>query len=93
MHSVEWAPSRPALSAVLGTRCLVDRAAEKWPRAWKIILIRTDNPDWKDLAADWYPPDLTPELIEKWVARIAPVTEQLILSFIGEHVLDLPKSY
>ncbi|MBV8693272.1 MAG: acyl-CoA/acyl-ACP dehydrogenase [Actinobacteria bacterium] len=26
-------------------------------------------------------------------ARIAPVTEQLILSFIGEHVLDLPKSY
>jgi acyl-CoA dehydrogenase len=26
-------------------------------------------------------------------ARIAPVTEQLILSFIGEKVLDLPKSY
>jgi hypothetical protein len=26
-------------------------------------------------------------------ARIAPVTEQLILSFIGENVLDLPKSY
>jgi acyl-CoA dehydrogenase len=30
---------------------------------------------------------------ESIFARIAPVTEQLILSFIGEHVLDLPKSY
>src|SRR5690349_15203951 len=30
---------------------------------------------------------------ESVFARIAPVTEQLILSFIGEHVLDLPKSY
>lgn len=27
------------------------------------------------------------------IARIAPITEQLILSFIGEHVLELPKSY
>jgi acyl-CoA dehydrogenase len=27
------------------------------------------------------------------IARIAPITEQLILSFIGEHVLGLPKSY
>lgn len=27
------------------------------------------------------------------VTRIAPVTEQLILSFIVEKVLDLPKSY
>jgi acyl-CoA dehydrogenase len=32
-------------------------------------------------------------LRESVFARIAPVTEQLILSFIGEHVLDLPKSY
>jgi acyl-CoA dehydrogenase len=27
------------------------------------------------------------------IARIAPITEQLILSFIAERVLDLPKSY
>jgi acyl-CoA dehydrogenase len=27
------------------------------------------------------------------IARIAPITEQLILSFIGERVLGLPKSY
>jgi len=30
---------------------------------------------------------------EAILTRIAPVTEQLILSYIGENVLDLPKSY
>jgi len=30
---------------------------------------------------------------ESILPRIAPVTEQLILSFIAEKVLDLPKSY
>ena len=30
---------------------------------------------------------------ESIFARIAPITEQLILSFIGENVFDLPKSY
>ncbi len=30
---------------------------------------------------------------ESILPRIAPVTEQMILSFIGEKVLDLPKSY
>ncbi|MGA7710854.1 MAG: acyl-CoA dehydrogenase family protein [Rhizomicrobium sp.] len=30
---------------------------------------------------------------ESVLTRIVPVTEQLILSFIGENVLDLPKSY
>jgi acyl-CoA dehydrogenase len=30
---------------------------------------------------------------ESMLLRIAPITEQLILSFIGEKVLDLPKSY
>jgi acyl-CoA dehydrogenase len=32
-------------------------------------------------------------LREVMIARIAPITEQLILSFIAEKVLDLPKSY
>jgi acyl-CoA dehydrogenase len=27
------------------------------------------------------------------ITRLAPITEQLILSFIAEKVLDLPKSY
>ena len=30
---------------------------------------------------------------EVMITRLAPITEQLILSFIGEKVLDLPKSY
>jgi acyl-CoA dehydrogenase len=30
---------------------------------------------------------------ESMLLRIAPITEQMILSFIGEKVLDLPKSY
>ena len=48
-----------------------EKRLKKWPRTWKVNLIRTNNPDWKDLAANWYPPEPTPEEIEKWVARIA----------------------
>jgi putative endonuclease len=47
-----------------------EKRIKKWPRAWKINLIRTDNPDWNDLAADWYPKLMTQEEIENWVARI-----------------------
>ena len=32
-------------------------------------------------------------LREVTLTRVAPITEQLILSFIAEKVLDLPKSY
>ena len=32
-------------------------------------------------------------LREIWIARIAPVSWQLVLSFIAEKALDLPKSY
>ncbi len=32
-------------------------------------------------------------LREIWIARIAPVSRQLALSFIAEKELDLPKSY
>ena len=30
---------------------------------------------------------------EVWITRLAPVSEQLILSYIAERALDLPKSY
>ena len=30
---------------------------------------------------------------EIWINRLAPVSEQLILSFIAERALGLPKSY
>ncbi len=46
-----------------------EKRIKKWPRVWKINLIRTDNPDWKDLAENWYPKNPTPEEIENWVAR------------------------
>ncbi len=46
-----------------------EKRIKKWPRAWKINLIRTDNPDWNDLAESWYPKMMTPEEIENWVAR------------------------
>ena len=32
-------------------------------------------------------------LRESLISRLAPVSEQMILSFLGEQVLDLPKSY
>ena len=47
-----------------------EKRLKKWPRAWKINLVRTDNPDWKDLAADWYPAMPTKDEIENWVARM-----------------------
>ena len=28
---------------------------QKWLRDWKLKLIEDGNPDWLDLAADWYP--------------------------------------
>jgi putative endonuclease len=48
-----------------------EKRIKKWPRVWKVNLIRTGNPDWNDLAADWYPRELTPEEVENWVTRIA----------------------
>jgi acyl-CoA dehydrogenase len=32
-------------------------------------------------------------LREVLITRIAPITDQMILNFIGEKVLELPKSY
>jgi putative endonuclease len=46
-----------------------EKRMKKWTRALKITLIRTTNPDWADLAADWYPSVPTVEEVEKWVAR------------------------
>ena len=40
-----------------------------------------------------YPMTLAVGSREVTINRIAPVTEQLILSFIAEKVLDLPRSY
>jgi putative endonuclease len=38
-----------------------EKAMKKWRRAWKVDLIEATNPDWKDLAADWFgAPDGSP---------------------------------
>ena len=31
-----------------------EKQIKKWNRAWKIRLIESTNPQWKDLAANWY---------------------------------------
>lgn len=31
-----------------------ERRIKKWLRDWKLVLIERDNPDWRDLAADWF---------------------------------------
>ena len=40
-----------------------EKQLKKWKRDWKLKLIEDANPQWLDLAADWYPendPDWTP---------------------------------
>ena len=31
-----------------------EKRLKKYKREWKVNLIEQDNPEWKDLAADWY---------------------------------------
>jgi putative endonuclease len=31
-----------------------EKALKKWRRSWKLALIEAANPQWLDLAADWY---------------------------------------
>lgn len=40
-----------------------EKRLKKWLRDWKLALIEREYPEWRDLAADWYPtndPDWTP---------------------------------
>ncbi|WP_396595065.1 GIY-YIG nuclease family protein [Brevundimonas sp. R86498] len=40
-----------------------EKRLKKWNRDWKLKLIEDTNPQWRDLAADWYPvhdPDWVP---------------------------------
>ena len=42
-----------------------EKRLKKWLRDWKLKLIEDANPDWVDLAADWYPvndPDWIPPI-------------------------------
>jgi putative endonuclease len=40
-----------------------EKQIKEWRRDWKLALIEQANPDWRDLAADWFPendPDWRP---------------------------------
>jgi putative endonuclease len=42
-----------------------EKRIKHWLRDWKLALIERENPDWRDLAADWFPvndPNWTPPL-------------------------------
>ncbi len=54
-----------------------EKRIKKWPRVWKINLIRTGNPDWVDLAATWYPSIMTQADIDHWPARISNLSGEL----------------
>ena len=32
-----------------------EKRIKKWLRDWKLKLIETENPEWRDLAEDWFP--------------------------------------
>ena len=32
-----------------------EKQIKKWKRQYKLNLIETDNPEWKDLSEDWFP--------------------------------------
>ncbi len=31
-----------------------EKLLKKWKRKWKVELIETENPEWKDLSSEWY---------------------------------------
>ncbi len=38
-----------------------EKLVKKWKREWKFALIEADNPDWRDLWDEWFPPDSVQE--------------------------------
>jgi putative endonuclease len=59
----EWATAAEAIHR--------EKRMKKWPRTWKINLVRTDNPDWNDLAAEWYPKAMDAAELDAWLKTIA----------------------
>ena len=59
----EWGTAQEAIHR--------EKRLKKWTRTWKINLIRTSNPDWNDLAAEWYPKAMSAAEVDAWLAKIA----------------------
>jgi putative endonuclease len=63
VYFVEWATAAEAIHR--------EKRLKKWPRTWKITLVRTDNPDWSDLAAQWCPKAMDASELDAWLTSIA----------------------
>lgn len=46
-----------------------EKQMKKWKRDWKIILIKQDNPDMIDLAADWFTEEQLKAAVEEYKRR------------------------
>ncbi len=53
--------------------------------------IDTKHPDLTGVVAEEY--DVERKFRETRLYQVAPISTNLILAYIGEHVLDLPRSY
>ena len=42
-----------------------ERQLKKWRREKKIMLIEAQNPEWRDLAMEWFPADISPKTAER----------------------------
>jgi putative endonuclease len=52
-----------------------EKLLKNWPRKKKIDLIESMNPDWKDLAADWYEEQLASVVRDSVSFRVQKETE------------------
>ena len=51
IHTLVWYELHPDMESAISR----EKALKKWRRAWKIELIETLNPEWRDLAMDINP--------------------------------------
>ena len=42
------------LTSDVNAAIVKEKRVKKWNRAWKLKLIESVNPEWKDLAAEWF---------------------------------------
>ncbi|MBN8705366.1 MAG: GIY-YIG nuclease family protein [Bacteroidetes bacterium] len=50
VHLLVWFDSTNSVESAI----IREKQLKKWNRQWKINLIESSNPDWKDLSNGWY---------------------------------------
>jgi putative endonuclease len=53
VHRLVWFEQHPTMISAIAR----EKAIKKWRRAWKLELIETENPRWRDLYEDLVGPD------------------------------------